>query len=130
MSARMHVNSCRASSKLFGDKFGNFVPKRAICLQEFLSVGSAESRGSGQGLRAEVPDLFVESLKDGEVCAIAECNRVAEDGLLACEPGGTQAAVLDRQLGGLVKKRSAIELGLSAQRARRACLNYILVLLA
>ena len=111
-------------------ELGYLVPQGAICLQKFLSVCGAQAGGGGHGLRAKVQDLFVKSLKHREVRAIAESNGIAKHCLLACEPGRVEAHVLHREFRRLIKEGRANELRLCAERARRAGLNDVLVLLA
>ena len=113
-----------------GDQLGYFVPEGAVGLQQFLRVCSAEAGGSRHGLRAEVQDLFIKGLEDREMRAVAKRDCIAKDRLLAGEPGSVEAHMLHRQLWRLVKEGRADELGFRSERAGRACLNYILVLLA
>ena len=133
----MHIraNACELVQRLvegptLGDQLGYFVPQGAVRLQQFLRVCSAQAGGGRHGLRAEVQDLFAKGLEDREMRAVAKRDCIAKDRLLAGKPGRVEAHMLHRQLWRLVKEGRADELGFRSERAGRACLNYILVLLA
>ena len=101
----------------------DFIPELAVGLE---GIDRVEPGVCTLGLSANIKNLFVEGFECGKVCAVAKCNGVSEDLLGACEPCWAQVRPVDAD-SGVSSKCAAYELCFCAERAGRACLDYVLV---
>ena len=107
----------------------DFIPEPAVSVEEFLGIDRAEPGVSAQELSANIENLFVEGFECGKVRAVAGRNGVSEDLLGACEPCWAQVRPVDADFRRFIKEHAAYELCFCAERAGRASLDYVLVLL-